>query len=92
MIRRSPGWEEVRDTYLLCIALANAALRSAIGTNLQDADCPSSSVNAACQAAFLGIHLTPKSSAYFEVRRMVSSAQKSPLNEKLGNVGVDCRP
>ncbi|KAI6146888.1 glycoside hydrolase family 55 protein [Pisolithus tinctorius] len=28
--------------------------------------CPSGSVNANCQAAFLGIHLTPGSSAYFE--------------------------
>ncbi|KAF8549350.1 glycoside hydrolase family 55 protein [Imleria badia] len=41
-------------------------LGGAIGTNLQSADCPSGSVNAACQAAFLGIHLTAKSSAYFE--------------------------
>ena len=38
------------------------------GTNLQDANCPAGSVNTACQAAFLGIHLTSGSSAYFEVR------------------------
>lgn len=38
------------------------------GTNLQLANCPPGSVNTACQAAFLGIHLTPGSSAYFEVR------------------------
>jgi hypothetical protein len=67
-LQQSPGWEEVRGTYLLCMALANAALCLAIGTNLQYAHCPSGSVNASCQAAFLGIHLTPKSSAYFEVR------------------------
>jgi hypothetical protein len=40
------------------------------GTNLQDANCPFGSVNTACQAAFLGIHLTSGSSAYFEVRRV----------------------
>ncbi|KAF8549344.1 glycoside hydrolase family 55 protein [Imleria badia] len=41
-------------------------LGGAAGTNLQLANCPSGSMNAACQAAFLGIHLTPGSSAYFE--------------------------
>ncbi|KAH7884163.1 glycoside hydrolase family 55 protein [Phlebopus sp. FC_14] len=38
----------------------------AVGTNLQNAQCPSGSVNANCQAAFLGVHLTSGSSAYFE--------------------------
>ena len=38
------------------------------GTNLRDTNCPAGSVNTACQAAFLGIHLTSRSSAYFEVR------------------------
>ncbi|OAX38483.1 glycoside hydrolase family 55 protein [Rhizopogon vinicolor AM-OR11-026] len=41
-------------------------LGGAAGTNLQRAQCPSGSVNADCKAAFLGIHLTPGSSAYFE--------------------------
>lgn len=47
--------------------LNNATLHPAIGTNLQYADCPVGSVNPSCQAAFLGIHLTPHSSGYFEV-------------------------
>ncbi|KAG9310411.1 glycoside hydrolase family 55 protein [Chiua virens] len=41
-------------------------LGGAVGTNMQNAQCPSGSVNTACQAAFLGIHLTSGSSAYFE--------------------------
>ncbi|KAF9218921.1 glycoside hydrolase family 55 protein [Gyrodon lividus] len=41
-------------------------LGGAVGTNMQSVQCPSGSVNTACQAAFLGIHLTPGSSAYFE--------------------------
>ncbi|EGN92975.1 glycoside hydrolase family 55 protein [Serpula lacrymans var. lacrymans S7.3] len=40
-------------------------LRS-VGTNMQSGQCPAGSENAACQAAFLGIHLTSGSSAYFE--------------------------
>ncbi|KAG6373189.1 glycoside hydrolase family 55 protein [Boletus reticuloceps] len=36
------------------------------GTNMQEANCPAGSVNTPCQAAFLGIHLTSGSSAYFE--------------------------
>ncbi|KAH0838819.1 glycoside hydrolase family 55 protein [Lanmaoa asiatica] len=38
----------------------------AVGTNMQRANCPNGTVNTACQAAFLGIHLTSGSSAYFE--------------------------
>ncbi|OJA12371.1 hypothetical protein AZE42_04340 [Rhizopogon vesiculosus] len=41
-------------------------LGGAAGTNLQGAQCPPGSINADCKAAFLGIHLTPGSSAYFE--------------------------
>ncbi|KAN0101177.1 glycoside hydrolase family 55 protein [Tylopilus felleus] len=41
-------------------------LGGAVGTNMQHANCPSGSVDPACQAAFLAIHLTPGSSAYFE--------------------------
>lgn len=41
-------------------------LGGAAGTNLEDSACPAGSVNANCQAAFLGIHLTSGSSAYFE--------------------------
>ncbi|KAH0838875.1 glycoside hydrolase family 55 protein [Lanmaoa asiatica] len=41
-------------------------LGGAAGTNLQYAQCPSGSVNPSCQAAFLGIHLTRESNAYFE--------------------------
>lgn len=39
----------------------------AVGTNMQAAKCKNGTVNTACQAAFLGIHLTSGSSAYFEV-------------------------
>jgi len=39
----------------------------AAGTNMQSSECPSGSVNSACQAAFLGIYLTSGSSAYLEV-------------------------
>ncbi|KAG2097978.1 glycoside hydrolase family 55 protein [Suillus discolor] len=38
----------------------------AVGTNMQYSQCPPGSVNSACQAAFLGIHLTSESSAYLE--------------------------
>ncbi|KAG9310404.1 glycoside hydrolase family 55 protein [Chiua virens] len=38
----------------------------AAGTNMQEARCPPGSVDTDCQAAFLGIHLTSGSSAYFE--------------------------
>ncbi|KAH7906291.1 pectin lyase fold/virulence factor, partial [Hygrophoropsis aurantiaca] len=41
-------------------------LGGAAGTNLQNAQCPSGLVNANCQAAFLGLHLTAASSAYLE--------------------------
>ncbi|KAF8139667.1 glycoside hydrolase family 55 protein [Boletus edulis] len=41
-------------------------LGGAKGTNMQVANCAAGSVNTACQAAFLGIHLTSGSSAYFE--------------------------
>ncbi|KAG8220629.1 pectin lyase fold/virulence factor [Butyriboletus roseoflavus] len=41
-------------------------LGGAVGSDLQYAQCPSSSVNSSCQAAFLGVHLTRHSSAYFE--------------------------
>lgn len=41
-------------------------LGGAAGTNMQASQCPAGSVNANCQAAFLGIHLTSGSSAYFE--------------------------
>jgi len=41
-------------------------LGGAVGTNMQSGQCPSGSENAACQAAFLGIHLTSGSSAYIE--------------------------
>lgn len=34
---------------------------------MQYTNCLNGTVNAACQAAFLGIHLTAGSSAYFEV-------------------------
>ncbi|KII89977.1 glycoside hydrolase family 55 protein [Plicaturopsis crispa FD-325 SS-3] len=40
------------------------------GTNLQNAQCPAGSNNPACFAAFLALHLTPKSSAYLEARGM----------------------
>lgn len=39
----------------------------AAGTNMQYSQCPSGSVNSACQAAFLGMYLTSGSSAYLEV-------------------------
>ncbi|KIJ60156.1 glycoside hydrolase family 55 protein [Hydnomerulius pinastri MD-312] len=45
---------------------SHVRIGGAAGTNLQNAQCPSGSVNTACQAAFLGIHLTAGSSAYFE--------------------------
>ncbi|KAG1849256.1 glycoside hydrolase family 55 protein [Suillus subluteus] len=38
----------------------------AAGTNMQYSQCPSGSVNTACQATFLGIYLTSGSSAYLE--------------------------
>ncbi|KAG1814274.1 glycoside hydrolase family 55 protein [Suillus subaureus] len=41
-------------------------LGGAAGTNMQYSQCPSGSVNSACQAAFLGIYLTSGSSAYLE--------------------------
>ncbi|KAG1800145.1 hypothetical protein EV424DRAFT_1265505, partial [Suillus variegatus] len=41
-------------------------LGGAAGANMQYSQCPPGSVNSACQAAFLGIHLTSGSSAYLE--------------------------
>lgn len=41
-------------------------LGGAAGTNMQIAQCPSGTQNINCQAAFLGIHLTPGSSAYLQ--------------------------
>ncbi|KAG2365173.1 glycoside hydrolase family 55 protein [Suillus spraguei] len=41
-------------------------LGGAAGTNMQYSQCPSGSVNDACQASFLGIYLTLGSSAYLE--------------------------
>ncbi|KAH7925008.1 glycoside hydrolase family 55 protein [Leucogyrophana mollusca] len=41
-------------------------LGGAIGTDLQVSQCPISTINPSCQAAFLGLHLTPGSSAYLE--------------------------
>ncbi|KZP28414.1 glycoside hydrolase family 55 protein [Athelia psychrophila] len=41
-------------------------LGGAAGTNLQAPACISGTTSASCQSAFLNIHLTPKSSAYFE--------------------------
>jgi glucan 1,3-beta-glucosidase len=36
------------------------------GTNLQSSQCPSGSNNAACFAAFMGLHLTSSGAGYFE--------------------------
>ncbi|EGN94233.1 glycoside hydrolase family 55 protein [Serpula lacrymans var. lacrymans S7.3] len=41
-------------------------LGGAVGTNMQSGQCLNGTVNAACQAAFMGIHLTNSSTAYFE--------------------------
>ncbi|KAG9310495.1 glycoside hydrolase family 55 protein [Chiua virens] len=41
-------------------------LGGAVGTNMQQTQCPAGSMFDSCQAAFLGIHLTSLSSAYFE--------------------------
>lgn len=45
---------------------SHVRLGGAAGTNMQYSQCPLGSVNSACQAAFLGIHLTSGSSAYLE--------------------------
>jgi broad specificity polyphosphatase/5'/3'-nucleotidase SurE len=44
----------------------------AAGTNMQSSQCPSGTVNSACQATFLGIYLTSGSSAYLEVFESVA--------------------
>ncbi|KAG6820486.1 hypothetical protein H0H93_016548 [Arthromyces matolae] len=42
-------------------------LGGAVGTNLEPSNCPAGSMNTdGCMAAFLGLHLTPGSSAYLE--------------------------
>lgn len=61
------GLGEVRGAPPFIWAPTHFSTCLAIGTNMQYAQCPYGSVNAACQAAFLGIHLTSQSSAYFEV-------------------------
>ncbi|KAI6105107.1 glycoside hydrolase family 55 protein [Pisolithus croceorrhizus] len=55
----STGLMEISDMIL-------STAGPAAGTNMQASQCPSGSVNTNCQAAFLGIHLTSGSSAYFE--------------------------
>jgi hypothetical protein len=37
------------------------------GTNMQSSQCPTMSPGSSCYAAFLAVHLTSASSAYFEV-------------------------
>jgi len=41
-------------------------LGAAAGTNLDSPNCPAGSESALCMAAFMGLHLTPTSSAYLE--------------------------
>jgi glucan 1,3-beta-glucosidase len=45
---------------------AHIRIGGTAGTNLDLAHCPSGSQNAACQAAFMALHLTTQSSGYFE--------------------------
>lgn len=51
----------------------------AAGANMQYSQCPPGSVNSACQAAFLGIHLTSGSSAYLEVQGLEAQITYSNL-------------
>lgn len=60
------GWVEV-TLPIFAHGTRSDSSSLAAGTNLQRTQCPSGSINADCEAAFLGIHLTPGSSAYFEV-------------------------
>jgi hypothetical protein len=56
------GWVEVT-----LFIFADGETLKLFLTSLQRTQCPSGSINAECKAAFLGIHLTSGSSAYFEV-------------------------
>ena len=63
----STDLEAVRTVPLLCAAPTNR-VHLAVSTNMQYSQCKNGTMNANWQAAFMGIHLTSKSSAYIEVR------------------------
>ena len=52
--------------YFFAYAYKCDSLGGADGTNLQTAQCTNGTTSASCQAAFLSLHLTAKSSAYLE--------------------------
>ena len=58
---------------------------------MQIAQCPSGTQNTNCQAAFLGIHLTPGSSAYLQVTISWHISHTIFLKSSpTGHLGVDC--
>lgn len=67
-----------------------------IGTNLQANNCPTSgSGGNNCFAAFLALHLTPSSSAYLEVRLVLSHIIQTLTTfglSRAGPMGMDRRP
>ena len=69
-------------------------LGGAAGTHLDGSFCPKSGAGGYdnCSAAFLGIHLTPLSSAYLEVSPQVYFVSGCWLNGRIqGHVGVALR-
>ncbi|EGN92987.1 glycoside hydrolase family 55 protein [Serpula lacrymans var. lacrymans S7.3] len=60
-IHDSDGEQGVAGMWDSIIRLGGSA-----GTNMQFDNCPAGNLSPDCQASFLGIHLTPGSSAYFE--------------------------
>lgn len=83
------------------ILLLTSSLLAA-GTNLQYSQCPKdgSGGTTNCMAAFMGLHLTPASSAYLEVNTLMLSLSSNTslivdwyifLNI-VGYMGLACRP